>query len=498
MIRGAHGTSRIVGAGALLAALVPLGACTLGPRYRPPALADGAEAPLVSLTPTAETNAQPPDDWWRLYHDALLDQLFREAFTANTDLKVAEANLSAARAVLEQAKARRYPQTAIEAGGIYGRDPTTDEILELGGHRPENTWIFDTLLDVSYEVDLFGRVRRSVEAARADTETDIAARDAVKITVAAETARAYAQICTLGEQIGVARHSLEVVSREAQIAVKRHEAGANSEFDVVRAQGLVAQVRSNTPPLEGQRKAALFELAALLGRTPSHAPTSAEACVTPPHLDALVPVGDGAALLKRRPDVRQADRRVAAATARIGIATADLYPRISLTGFFGGVSATFPNLTTNDARAWGVGPSIIWNFPNQAGPRARVRQAKANAAAQLAGFDAAVLRALKETEQSLATYGAELERHQALAEAQDRAQRAFALADDQFRAGVITYLDLLTTEQSLVNADAAVAASDAALVQDQIALFKALGGGWRSGPTVALIPAGPSTLSLPQ
>ena len=247
MIRGVHAISRIVGAGALLAALVPLGACTLGPRYRPPALADGAEAPLVSLAPTAETNAEPPDDWWRLYHDALLDQLLQEAFTANTDLKVAEANLSAARAVLEQAKARRYPQTAIEAGGIYGRDPTTDEILELGGHRPENTWIFDTLLDVSYEVDLFGRVRRSVEAARADTETDIAARDAVKITVAAETARAYAQICTLGEQIGVARHSLEVVSREAQIAVKRHEAGANSEFDVVRAQGLVAQVRSNTP-----------------------------------------------------------------------------------------------------------------------------------------------------------------------------------------------------------------------------------------------------------
>ena len=133
--------------------------------------------------------------------------------------------------------------------------------------------------------------------------------------------------------------------------------------------------------------------------------------------------------------MRQADRRVAAATARIGVATADLYPRISLTGFFGGVSATFPDLTTNDARAWGIGPSIIWSFPNQAGPRARVRQAKANAAAQLAGFDAAVLRALKETEQSLATYGAELERHQALSEAQDRAQRAFALADDQFRAG---------------------------------------------------------------
>jgi outer membrane protein TolC len=170
---------------------------------------------------------------------------------------------------------------------------------------------------------------------------------------------------------------------------------------------------------------------------------------------------------------------VAAATARVGVATADLYPRISLTGFFGGVSATFPDLTTNDARAWGVGPSIKWSFPNQAGPRARVQQAKANTRAALAGFDAAVLRALKETEQSLAVYGTELDRRQALADAQVQAQKAFDLAHDQFLAGALTQLELLTTEESLITIDASVAASDAALIQDQIALFKALGGGWR-------------------
>jgi outer membrane protein TolC len=196
-------------------------------------------------------------------------------------------------------------------------------------------------------------------------------------------------------------------------------------------------------------------------------------------LDALVPVGDGAALLKRRPDIRQADRKVAAATARVGVATAELYPRISLTGFFGGASATLPDLTTNDGRAWGVGPSIVWSFPNQAAPRARVRQAKAAATAALAGFDAVVLQALEETESSLATYGAELQRRQALAVAQDKAQKAFELAHDQFVAGALTNLDLLTTEQSLVAADAFVATSDTALVQDQIAIFKALGGGWR-------------------
>jgi outer membrane protein, multidrug efflux system len=461
------------------AALAALFGCAVGPHYQPPAPLDGSQGPLVSLTPAAETAAQPPDQWWQLYHDAVLDQLLMEAFGANNDLKAAEANLSAARAVLEGVKAARYPDTALEAGGVYGRDPVTDEILELGGHRPANTWIFDAVFDVSYEVDLFGHVRRSIEASRADADANAAARDAVKITVAAETARAYAQVCALGEQISVARHSLEVVSREADITVERHDAGANSLFDVVRAQGLAAQVRAGIPPLEGQRRAAVFELATLLGRTPSRAPTEAQACVRPPQLDALIPVGDGVELLRRRPDVRLAERRMAAATARIGVATADLYPRISLTGFFGGVSATLPELTTNEARAWGVGPSIKWSFPNQAGPRARVKQAKAGASAALAGFDSAVLRALKETEQSLAAYGSELDRRQALADAQDKAQKAFDLAHDQFLAGALTQLELLTTEQSLVAVDASVAASDAALVQDQIAVFKALGGGWR-------------------
>jgi multidrug efflux system outer membrane protein len=466
---------------AVLATIDTLNGCVVGPDYKPPAPADGADAPLISRTPTAETTAEPPDDWWRLYQDTLLDRLLQEAFAANADLRVAEANLSAARALLEAAKSGRYPQTKAEAAGTYGRDPVTEEILELGGHRPENLWIFDALLDVSYEIDLFGHVRRSVEASRADTAANAAARDGIKVTVAAETARAYAQICALGEELAVARHSLDVVSHEAEITVRRHEAGGNSEFDVVRAQGLVAQVRAGIPPLEGQRQAARFQLAALLGRTPAHAPADVDTCVTPPRLDTLIPIGDGAALLKRRPDVRQAEWRVAAATARIGVATADLYPRISLTGFFGGVGVQFDQLTTNNARAWGVGPSISWSFPNQSLPRARVAEAKAAATAALAGFDGVVLQALKETEQSLATYGAELDRRQALADAEASAQTAFDLAHDQFVAGSSTYLDLLTTEQSLVAADAAVAASDSALAQDQVAVFKALGGGWR-GP----------------
>ena len=469
----------------ILAAILAAGGCAVGPDYKPPTPVAGAEAPLVSTSPTAETVAEPPDDWWRLYHDETLDGLLQEAFTANTDLRVAAANLTASRAVLSAVKSQRFPQTQADVSATYGRDPATEEILELTGRDPESIWLYEGVLEVAYEVDLLGRVRRSVEAARADTAAVIATRDAVKIAVAAETARDYAQVCALGEELNVAHHSLDVVSREAEITNNRRAAGAGSEFDVVRAQELVAQVRASIPPLEGQRRAAFFELSAVLGRPPSKAPAEVENCVLPPRLNDLIPVGDGASLLKRRPDVRQAERRLAGSTARIGIATADLYPKIELKGLIGGVSTEPDQFVTNKGIAWGLGPAISWTFPNQAGPRARVRQAKAATVAALASFDAVVLQALKETEQALALYRAELDHRQALSEAQNRAQKAFEIADGQFRAGAVSDLDLLTTEQQLIATDAAVAASDAALVQDQIAVFKALGGGWRNRETAA-------------
>jgi NodT family efflux transporter outer membrane factor (OMF) lipoprotein len=463
---------------AILALAALTSGCAVGPDYHPPAPPDGAAGPLVSLNPAAETETAPPDDWWRLYDDPELDRLIGQAFAANADLAAAEANLSAARASLEAARNGLYPQTGIDVGAVYGRDATTDEILEIGGHKPRTTWLFDDILDVSYEVDLFGRVRRALEASSADTQAAIAARDSVKITVAAETARAYAQVCALGEQLAVAHRSLDIVGHEAEIIVQRHDAGASSEFDVARAKGLAAQARAAIPPLEGQRRAALFQLTALLGRAPSRAPVEVEACETPPRLAALIPVGDGVGLIRRRPDVRIVERRLAAATARVGVATADLYPRIRLTSLYGGAASDIGGLAAERGLTWGVGPSLSWSFPNQAGPRARIHQARAGADAALASFDSAVLGALKETEQAVSAYGAELDHRAALADVQDEARKAFDIAHGQFLAGSLSTLDLLTTEQTLVGADAAVAASDAALAQDQIAVFKALGGGW--------------------
>jgi len=459
--------------------IASLAACRVGPNYRAPALPTGAESSLVSLNTAAETPAPPPDAWWRLYDDSRLDALVQEALQANRTLAAAEANFAAARAVLSAAHAQRYPSTTAVAGALYGRDATTDEILELTGRPPQTLWLFEDIFQSAYEVDLFGRVHRAIEAANANADAVAAIRDGVRVVVAGETARDYAAICALGEELAVANHSLAVVSHEAEITVKRREAGANADFDVARAQALVAQVRSTIPALEGQRRAALFELTAVLGRTPAQAPNDLTTCITPLRLVSLIPVGDGSELIKRRPDVRQADRRLAAATAEIGVATADLYPTIHLVGLYGGVADQLSQLNTNAGRTWGVGPSISWIFPNMAAPRARVRQAKAEQAAALASFDAVVLTALKETEQALALYGAALDNRQALGDAQDKLHTAFDIAQAQFLAGALSNLDLLTTEQSLVAFDAAVASSDAALVQDQIAVFKALGGGWR-------------------
>jgi NodT family efflux transporter outer membrane factor (OMF) lipoprotein len=460
--------------------IASLAACRVGPNYHAPAPPTGAEAPLVSLNAAAETSAPPPDAWWRLYEDPRLDALVQEALQANRTLAAADANFAAARAVVSAVHAERYPSTTAAAGGLYGRDATTDEILELTGRPPQTFWLYEDIFQAAYEVDLFGRVHRAIEAANANADAVAAIRDGVRVVVAGETARAYAAICALGEQLSVANHSLAVVSHEADITVKRREAGANADYDVARAQALVAQVRSTIPQLEGQRRATLFELTAVLGRTPAQAPNDLTTCDTPPHLVALIPVGDGSQLIKRRPDVRQAERRLAAATADIGVATADLYPTVRLLGLYGGAAVQLSQLNTNTGRIWGVGPSISWTFPNMAAPRARVHQAKATQAAALASFDDVVLTALKETEQALALYSAALDNRQALGDAQDKLHTAFGIAQAQSRAGALSNLDLLTTEQSLVAIDAAVASSDAVLVQDQIAVFKALGGGWEN------------------
>lgn len=456
--------------------------CEMGPDYAPPPLPAGATDHFQSATADVTAPEAPPAKWWHLYDDPLLDQFVEEALAANADLAAAQSSVAMARASLDAARAGLFPDMRLSSGATYGRDPGTDEILEIDGHSPTDSWVFSGLLDTSYELDIFGHVRRSIEAAQANGEAAAAARDGAFVTIAAETARAYAMVCALGEQIAVANRSIDILSDETRITTERHRAGAGTRLDVLRSEALLTQTRATLPPLEGQRRAALYELTALLGRTPSRAPETVSRCERPPAIVPLLPVGDGASLLRRRPDIRQAERRLAAATASIGVAVTDLYPRISIDGLYGAITPDIGSFTSGQALAWGIGPAVKWTFPVQTGPRARIRQAEAAAQAALAMFDSAVLNALKELETAIARYKAEGERHLALIATRNQTEGAYRLASEAYRAGSLSSLDLLDAERSLVAAEAALASSDATLVDEQILVFKALAGWSEAGP----------------
>lgn len=451
-------------------------ACAVGPVYRRPQNAAPAVGPFVTRAPDIDAAAPLPDDWWRLYRDPALDALIARALAANTDLRVAAANLSKARALLAEARAGRLPTTTTTGGISYGDGSQGQGGQGAIGSSGGLQWSANAGLALAWEADLFGRVGRAIEAARADAEAVEAARDAVRVTVAAETTRAYLNACASAYALDVARRSAETSAQSLRLVIAQERAGSLGGQDVERAAAADATARAAIPAFEGQRQVALFELAALLGATPSEVPDPARACAAAPEPVAVIPVGDGAALLRRRPDLRQAERQLAADTARIGVATADLYPKISL----GGSGSFFRNdfVKGSDSFSFSMGPLLSWSFPNISVARARIRQAEAQGEVSLATFDGRVVTALKEVEQALSLVVTEQKRVDALREAQGRAERAYRFADLRYRSGSIGQLDVLVAQSDLLTTRAAYAASIQRLSSERVDLFKALGGGW--------------------
>ncbi|HWJ70525.1 MAG TPA: efflux transporter outer membrane subunit [Sphingobium sp.] len=447
-------------------------ACAAGPDYVPPQPPSLAGEAFVTREAAFDAANPLPDDWWRLYRDPVLDGLIAQAFAANADLRVAAANLARAQAVLQESRAGRLPSTDLEGGVSYG------DAIPGGGSAGPAEWSSNAGLSLAWEVDLFGRVGRAITVARADAEAVAAARDGVRVTVAAEVTRAYLNACAGAFALDVARRSYATSSETEQLVSAQERAGSAALLDVERARAAAATARAAIPALDGQRRVALFELAALLGGTPADVPDAARACTAAPEPVMALPVGDGAALLRRRPDLRQAERQLAADTARIGVATAELYPRISL----GGSGNFFRNdqVRGSDSFSFSLGPLISWSFPNVAVARARLREAQAQGAASLARFDGQVVTALKEVEQALTIVATEQARLDALHEAQARSEAAYRLAELRYRAGSIGQLDLLATQADLLTARAAYAAALQSLSSARVDLFKALGGGWQA------------------
>jgi NodT family efflux transporter outer membrane factor (OMF) lipoprotein len=330
---------------------------------------------------------------------------------------------------------------------------------------------------VSYQLDLFGKLQRGIEAAHADVEAVQAAGDLARISIAARVVGAYVEICHGNHELAVARHTLQLQQRSRDVAEQMRLAGRGTPTAVERADAQVAALQAALPPLEASKQAAGYELAALLGRTPDQVPADAMQCQDAPELKQPIPLGDGAALLRRRPDVRRAERELAAATAKIGIATAMLYPDITL-GASVGANGLLDDFGKPVSQQWSIGPLISWSIPGK-GAHARVEQANAGARQALAEFDQTVLNALRETQTILDRYAEDLRLVAALREARDRADAAAEDARRVYRAGRAPYLSSLDAQRTLADTETRLANAEAQVSQDQIRLFLALGGGWR-------------------
>ncbi|KAF1031216.1 MAG: Outer membrane protein OprM [Pseudomonas sp.] len=461
-----------------------LSACqVVGPDYHLPDKAAVNRGDLQGQLAGAGNNvvsAPVPADWWKLYNDPRLDELVRLAMASNTDLRVAAANLQRARYQVQQAES---------AGGWSAGAKASVERLQESGEAYLLTEkvpvanIGSAGITTSYQFDLFGTLQRGIEGSQANADATQAAADTARITVVADVVRAYTQVCSANEERKIAQHSLDIQAEGTRMTQRLRDAGRGDETQVTRSQTQYKTLRAELPRYEAERQAGLFRLSMLLARPVDQLPAGTGRCDELPHIAQLLPVGDGAALLKRRPDVRQAERQLAAATASIGVATGALYPDISI----GATVATvgiFDHLTQPQTNRWGFGPVISWTVPTN-GARARVSEAEAAAQGALAHFDGVVLNAIRETQTGLAQYTALLQRRDALAEAEQSAEQAADQTHRFYQAGRASFLADLQATGTHTSVRAQLAAANTQVAMSQIDLFLALGGGWESGRTQA-------------
>lgn len=465
--------------GASLVALALLAGCaTAGPDYAPPehsaATTPGANGTFLSGQGPAFAQAELPDRWWRLYDDPQLDGLVEQALAANANIRAADANLRKADAILRETTGQRALNTTIGAKGNLERDYSTPS----AGTDLPGVLTYNLGLTLSYPLDLNGKIKRAIESSLADREAVEAARDAVRISVAAGTTKAYADVCAANYQIATVQRVVTLQQQTLDATVRLQRGGRGTAFDVSRARTAVESSKANLPAFHAKRQAALYLLATLLGKAPAEYPREVETCATLPRLSQPMPIGDGAALIRRRPDIRQAERTIAGDTARIGVATADLYPTVSIGG---GIinDGKLENFGKTHSFGFSLGPLLSWSFPNRPIVRARIDAANAQVEADLARFEQTVLDALRGTETALETYARDTDRAVALESASDSAGLSAQQAGKLFRFGRSDFLNLLSAQGALATAQVNHAAAQAALVDDQIAVFLALGGGWQ-------------------
>jgi len=442
-------------------------ACALRGPYEEP-----KTAPAVLRQQDATYFDTTPYDpaWWSEFDDPVLDALVRSALAANLDVRAAVARLDQARAVFDDVKLDRFP--TVTAGASVDR---REQAVPGLSDEPVDTTTYRAGFDAFWEVDLFGRVRSAVRAAGASAQSFAAALEDVRVSVAAEVARNYFELRGLQQQVAVTERSLANARETLRLTEVRRDAGIGEEQDVASARARVFAVEGLLPPLTAALAERAHRLAVLNGVRPGEL----AADLSPreyPTLAKALPLGDVGALLRRRPDVRAAERRLAAATANEGVAAADLFPRITISGVLGFLAGRGSLFATSDSRAWAVTPALTWAAFDLGSARARLRGAEAATREAVADYEHTVLRALEETENALLTYREQQRRLVSLADQARESNRAASIARVRYREGVADFLALLDAERTELQAREAVALAESNVFTGVVGIYKSLGG----------------------
>jgi multidrug efflux system outer membrane protein len=446
-------------------------ACAVGPDYRAPQIAPAVVHGAQSGAFVAQT---PEALWWQEFDDAELDALMRRALAANLDLRSAYDRVNAARAVFVERNFDYAPHVQLD--GSYSH---FDEQQPGFGPGRINAQSDSLGFDAAWEIDLFGHVRRSVEAARDDLGAERANYQDAQVTVAAEVARNYFELRGAQKRLAVARENLATEHQTLELTQLLDESGRGSELDVQRSRARLKATEATIPALEAAEKQAGYRLAVLISERPGQLDEELRPSAVATYAKAL-PVGDTTLLLRRRPDVRAAERQFAAATARVGVATADLFPRINVTGFVGFLSGDVGRLfatgSNDNARAWSITPTVSWAAFDFGSVRARLRASKAQSDAAAANYEKVVLLALEDTENSFVAYSSRQAQLKSLNDQAQASRRAAELAEIQYREGVADFLVLLDAQRTQLDAEDSVAQAETGVNVAVVAIYKALGG----------------------
>ncbi|USI71559.1 efflux transporter outer membrane subunit [Sphingomonas morindae] len=490
----------------LASAAALLAGCTVGPDFERPVVATPTAFFRVDTTTAPSRPAASPivTDWWTLFRDPVLTSLEGRLSEANLGLKAATARLLQSRAQRRIAGAREYP-SAGAAGSYYRERASSNGILSLMGTRPAASQpqsaagttpfgvaslpgadgsppydLFQAGLDASWELDLWGRTRRSIEAADASLQESLEDRRALLLSAQAELARDYIDLRATQTLLAITRHNRDVARDSVKLTRLRLIQGVTTNLDVADAEAQVATVDAQVPTLEARRDALMNALGLLLAEQPGALAGELAKASDMPILPARVPVGLPSDLARRRPDIRRAEAELHRATASIGVAKADFFPSISLTGSFGTQSLALSNLGSWASHQFVVGPSI--SLPFFEGGRLKgtlaLRTAEQQEAAIL--FQQTVLKAWYEIDDAFTAYDAEQRRRDRLAEAVRQNRIALAVAQRRYTEGATDFLNVLTIQRALLEAESGLATSSGQAAGNLIALLKALGGGWET------------------